>query len=69
MAMGLREQRILLNAGFRIFRLDLKQILGAQTIRTTRRPGSWSVYSKHESQAACKRAWNELMKDEKNLEG
>jgi hypothetical protein len=65
MGMAMREQRILLAAGFNIMRcnLILKQIWKCSS------PGSWKLHSKHETQASTQRAWNELMKDHTKLAG
>lgn len=63
--MNLRDQRILINAGYRLFRLDLE----LQRIRQATMAGGWGIYGNYETTAATLRAWKQLMKDEKNLEG
>ena len=62
--MNIRTQQILLDAGFRIYRLDLK----LKQIRYCKSPGGWGIYGTYETQAAGYRALCELLKDEKNLE-
>jgi hypothetical protein len=63
--MKMREQSILLRAGFRLFRLELDFC----RIRECKSAGGWGLHCNHKSKAATQRAWNELMKDDKNLEG
>jgi hypothetical protein len=41
---------------------EMKKILQATPA------GGWKVYGKYDTKAACKRAWDELLKDESNLE-
>ena len=63
--MKMREQQILLRAGFRIFRMEE----AAMRIRECKGAGAWCIQSNHKSKAGMRRAWAELMKDEKNMEG
>ncbi len=63
--MRLREQGILLSAGFRIFRME-EMSLRIKEIKTG---GDWGTFGKYPSKAAMRRAWAELMNDTKNLEG
>lgn len=63
--MNIRTQKILLSAGFRIYRVDR---LTFSEIKYAKSPGGWGSYGKYETKAACKRALDELLKNEKNLE-
>lgn len=63
--MDTRNQRILLKAGFKLYRCNL---IG-KSIWKCKSPGGWTLVSRHETQAATQRAWKELLKDEKNLAG
>ncbi len=63
--MNIRTQRILLNAGFHIYRIDRMTFT---QIKYAKSPGGWGTYGKYETKTACKRTLYELMKDEKNLE-
>jgi len=61
----MREQKILMAAGFRIFRMEE----ASMRIKECKGGGACANYSSHRSKADMRRAWAELMKDEKNLEG
>jgi hypothetical protein len=63
--MKMREQQILIAAGFRIFFMEEMSL----RIKECTTPGAWSTYSLHRSKAEMERAWAELMNDMKNLEG
>jgi hypothetical protein len=63
--MQTREQAILLKAGYHLFRCDLV----GKRIWTAKSVGGWALHAKHEKQIETKRAWNEIMKDQKNLAG
>lgn len=65
MSMAAREQRIILKAGFSIYRLNLV----GKSIWRCKSPGGWTIHSRHETQAATNRAWKELMKDKTRISG
>ncbi len=54
----------LISAGFRIFRLR-----NDGTIWQNQTGLAWSLYNRYPSFAEAKRRFNELMKDDKNVEG
>lgn len=60
-----RDRFILMRKGFNIFRMELSE---RKTIVQATLQNGWKVYGKYETKADCKRAWNELMKDENNIE-
>lgn len=62
--MNTRTQKIILAAGYRIWRLDLTR----NQIRYCKSTGGWGVFRTFETQTATKRAFDELLKDEKHLE-
>lgn len=62
--MNTRTQRILLTAGYKIYRLDLIR----NQIRYCKSPGGWGICGTFETQTATKRAFDELLKNERNLE-
>lgn len=59
-----RDRFILMNKGFNIFRMELSE---RKTIVQATLQNGWKIYGKYETKAACKRAWDELMKDENNI--
>jgi hypothetical protein len=63
--MKMREQQILITAGYRIFRMPLACL----SIKECKAGGAWCTYSTHSTMAGMKRAWAVLMADENNLEG
>jgi len=60
---SMNNQKKLVAAGFNLYRCDL---VGTKVWKC-KKPGSWIVASKHDTQAATTRAFNELLKDDKNL--
>ena len=58
--MNLRTQKILVSTGYRLFRAE------ERTIREST-VGGWKLYGRYESKTALKRAWDDLMKGERNL--
>lgn len=56
------DRRKLLKAGFRIFRM-----LTLHKTITECIDGEWHKHGSYKSKAEMLRAWNELMKDEKNI--
>jgi hypothetical protein len=65
MGKAMREQRILLKAGFTLLRCDLVN----KKIWKCSGPGSWKVLNRYKTQTAMAQAWNKLMKDNKTLSG
>jgi len=63
--MSMREQKILIEAGYTLLRCDLIN----KRIWKCSKPGGWTILSKHKTQAETSRAWSERMKDETNLAG
>lgn len=61
--MNIRTQGILLNAGFKIFRINIMN----NVITYCKSIGGWGIYGKYETKAACIRALDKLLLDEKNL--
>ena len=53
----------ILNAGFRIYRVNIIQ----KTITQCAGFGRWNRYKTFKTQAETKRAWDDLMKDPKNI--
>lgn len=63
--MKMKDQQKVMDAGFRIFRKDEIRL----RITEAKGAGAWAPHSMHKSKAAMNRAWDELMKDPKNIEG
>jgi len=63
--MTMRDQSILLDKGFRIFRRDLTRL----KITEASKAGGWKLYSNHSSKVGLQRTWNIIMQDKNNLEG
>ncbi|MCK9420244.1 MAG: hypothetical protein M0R70_12780 [Nitrospirae bacterium] len=65
MGKAMREQRILLKAGFALLRYDVVN----KKIWKCSSPGSWKVLNRYETQTAMMQAWKAMMEDERNLAG
>ena len=63
--MKMREQQILMDRRFRIFRLNLNRL----KISEASMAGGWKVYSNFSTKVECQETWKILMQDKNNLEG
>ncbi|MCU7494745.1 MAG: hypothetical protein HF314_12110 [Ignavibacteria bacterium] len=55
----------LFKAGFKLYRQDFENL----RIKIATTPGAWKTFEKFPSKAALIRRWNEIMQDDKNIEG
>lgn len=65
MALRIRDQRKLIEAGYELFRLELHE----KRIKMISRPGCWSSYKKYRTQKECQEAWDFLMSNDKTISG
>jgi len=65
MAMSIQDQRKILAAGFKIFRLVERD----KKIKIIKAPGSWRTYGKYQTQKECKHNWDFLMMNDMYVSG
>lgn len=65
MAMSLRDQKKLTDAGFFLFRLELRE----KKIKIARTPGNWKTYMTFPTQKKCQEKWDFLMINNKAVSG